>query len=69
MKTVGKLVLSSIVGLLAFGAMLFLPAGTLHYWQAWAFLGGRAALLPEDVQAVLPSVVAHRLERPVPRVR
>jgi protein-S-isoprenylcysteine O-methyltransferase Ste14 len=39
MKTVGKLVLSSIVGLLAIGAMLFLPAGTLHYWQGWAFLG------------------------------
>lgn len=39
MKTVGKLVLSSIVGLLALGAMLFLPAGTLHYWQGWAFLG------------------------------
>jgi MoxR-like ATPase len=31
--------------------------------QAWAYLAGRAAVLPEDVQAVLPSVVAHRLER------
>ena len=31
--------------------------------QAWAYLGERAAVLPEDVQAVLPSVVAHRLER------
>jgi protein-S-isoprenylcysteine O-methyltransferase Ste14 len=26
------------VGLLAFGLMLFLPAGTFHYWQAWVFL-------------------------------
>jgi MoxR-like ATPase len=37
--------------------------GLIRAAQAWAFLGGRAALLPEDVQAVLPSVVAHRLER------
>jgi MoxR-like ATPase len=31
--------------------------------QAWAFLAGRSSVLPEDVQAVLPSVIAHRLER------
>ena len=31
--------------------------------QAWAYLARRGAVLPEDVQAVLPSVVAHRLER------
>jgi MoxR-like ATPase len=37
--------------------------GLIRAAQAWAFLGGRGALLPEDVQAVLPSVVAHRLER------
>jgi len=38
MKTVGKSALWAIVGLLAFGLMLFLPAGTLHYWQGWVFL-------------------------------
>jgi protein-S-isoprenylcysteine O-methyltransferase Ste14 len=38
MKTVAKLALWAIVGLLAFGLMLFLPAGTLHYWQGWVFL-------------------------------
>ncbi len=32
--------------------------------QAWAFMAGRAHVLPEDVQAVLPGVVSHRL-RPV----
>jgi MoxR-like ATPase len=37
--------------------------GLLRAAQAWAFLGGRSAVLPEDVQAVLPAVVAHRLER------
>jgi len=29
--------------------------------KAWAFLHGRAGVLPEDIQAVLPSVVGHRL--------
>lgn len=38
MKTVGKGLVSSALGLLAFGLMLFLPAGTFHYWQAWVFL-------------------------------
>ena len=32
--------------------------------QAWAFMTGRAHVVPEDVQAVLPGVVSHRL-RPV----
>mgnify|MGYP001605686881 CR=1 FL=1 len=29
--------------------------------RAWAWLAGRAMVLPEDVQAVAPSVMAHRL--------
>ena len=29
--------------------------------QAWALLGGRHLVLPEDVQAVAPAVVGHRL--------
>jgi MoxR-like ATPase len=29
--------------------------------QAWALIDGRNFVTPEDVQAVLPSVVAHRL--------
>jgi protein-S-isoprenylcysteine O-methyltransferase Ste14 len=28
----------SVIALLAFGALLFVPAGTLRYWQAWVFL-------------------------------
>jgi len=32
--------------------------------QAWALMSGRKQVLPEDVQAVLPAVVGHRL-RPV----
>ncbi len=38
MNTFGKGIISAALGLVAFGLMLFLPAGTLHYWQAWVFL-------------------------------
>ena len=30
--------------------------------RAWAFIDGRAMVMPEDVQAVLPSVACHRLQ-------
>jgi MoxR-like ATPase len=29
--------------------------------QAWAMMKGRRQVLPEDVQAILPSVVGHRV--------
>jgi MoxR-like ATPase len=41
------------------------PRSSLNLLQAsraWAFLEGRGYVLPEDVQAVLPSVVGHRLQ-------
>jgi protein-S-isoprenylcysteine O-methyltransferase Ste14 len=38
MKTLVKGVVSAALGLVAFGLMLFLPAGTFQYWQAWVFL-------------------------------
>jgi MoxR-like ATPase len=34
----------------------------LHAARAWALLDGRNFVIPEDVQAVLPSVIAHRLQ-------
>ena len=37
--------------------------GLVRCAQAWARLAGRSNVLPEDVQAVLPAVIAHRLER------
>jgi MoxR-like ATPase len=37
--------------------------GLMRAAQAHAFIAGRDTALPEDVQAVLPAVVAHRLER------
>ncbi len=38
MKTAVRLTASSIFGLATFGFLLFVPAGTLHYWQAWVFI-------------------------------
>lgn len=29
---------TALIGLLVFGALLFLPAGTFRYWQAWVFI-------------------------------
>lgn len=37
--------------------------GLVRAAQAWAFIAGRDAVLPEDLQAVFPAVVSHRLER------
>jgi protein-S-isoprenylcysteine O-methyltransferase Ste14 len=41
-KSIGSLILSALVGFLvsviALGVVLFLPAWTLAYWQAWVFL-------------------------------
>jgi MoxR-like ATPase len=30
--------------------------------RAWALLGGRNAVIPEDIQAVLPGIASHRLQ-------
>jgi MoxR-like ATPase len=35
--------------------------GLLAVARAWALLDGREHVLPEDVQAMLPGVIAHRL--------
>ena len=35
--------------------------GLLAVARAWAYIDGRSMVLPEDVQAVLPSVACHRL--------
>ena len=49
-----------------FGTGLSPRAGLalLNAARAWCFVHGRGAVLPEDVQAVLPSVVGHRLHAP-----
>jgi protein-S-isoprenylcysteine O-methyltransferase Ste14 len=41
-----RLILRAAVGLLLSGAMLFVPAGSLQYWQAWAFLAIVFSFIP-----------------------
>jgi protein-S-isoprenylcysteine O-methyltransferase Ste14 len=36
-KTAIGAAVSNIIGVITLGALLFLPAGTFNYWQAWAF--------------------------------
>lgn len=38
MKLAIQTVASGLFGVLFFGVLLFLPAGTLNYWQAWVFI-------------------------------
>ncbi len=38
MKIALQSVGSSVIGLVMFGFLLFLPAGTFDYWQAWVFI-------------------------------
>jgi protein-S-isoprenylcysteine O-methyltransferase Ste14 len=38
MKTGLQAVGIGLFGLVVFGVVLFLPAGTFHYWQAWVFI-------------------------------
>lgn len=50
MKIALQTTASSLIGLLTFGVVLFVPAGTLHYWQGWAFIA------VFTVTTVLPSI-------------
>ena len=38
MKAIPKMVVFGLVEFVVFGSMLFFPAGTFNYWQAWVFL-------------------------------
>ncbi|QEN13138.1 methyltransferase [Mycolicibacterium sp. ELW1] len=38
MRTSVRIAISSIAGIAAFAVLLFVPAGTVSYWQGWAFL-------------------------------
>lgn len=49
-------------GLYHFGLSPRAGLGLLSAAKAWALIEGRQQVLPEDVQAVLPSVVNHRLQ-------
>jgi hypothetical protein len=42
MKTAIQAVGASLIGFVLFGVLLFLPAGTVDYWQAWVFIAAFA---------------------------
>lgn len=44
MKLVFQAIAASLFGLVFFGALLFWPAGTFDYWQAWVFIAVFAAM-------------------------
>ena len=54
MKTVVQAAISSLVGFIVFGLLVFGPAGTFHYWQGWAFIAvfAAATLIPSAYLAV-----------------
>jgi protein-S-isoprenylcysteine O-methyltransferase Ste14 len=54
MKTLARLTASSILGLVAFGVILFLPARTLNYWQAWVFIA------VFTVATIVPTIYLYR---------
>jgi protein-S-isoprenylcysteine O-methyltransferase Ste14 len=76
MRTGLKTAVSSLMGFVAFGLLLFLPAGTFDYWQAWAFLltfalatiGPTVYLVVKDPEAVERRMRAGQESRPVQRV-
>src|SRR6202161_2819426 len=78
MKTAAKVLLSATLGLVAFGATLFLPAGTFHYWQAWVFLAvfALASWIPSAyLMRTNPEALERRMRvgpsagtRPLPRI-
>ena len=38
MKTAAQTAITSVLGIAAFALLLFVPAGTLNYWQGWVFV-------------------------------
>ncbi len=78
MNPVLKVVVSGLVQLAAIGLLLFVPAGSFDYWQAWAFLAvfALSAWLPSVyLQLTNPAVLQRRLRggpieeaRPVQKV-
>ncbi|MCV7196042.1 methyltransferase family protein [Mycobacterium angelicum] len=54
MKTAVRALVSGLCGLVAVGFVLFYPAGTFHYWQAWVFIAVFA------VATIVPSIYLAR---------
>jgi protein-S-isoprenylcysteine O-methyltransferase Ste14 len=76
MTTGLKSAVSSLAGAVCFGLLLFLPAQTLGYWQAWAFMGAFTLatagptmyLVATDPAAIERRMHAGHETRPVQRI-
>ena len=65
MKTSAQTAITSVIGLVAFGLLVFLPAGTFDYWQGWAFIAvfAAATLIPSVYLAVKnPEALRRRMQ-------
>jgi protein-S-isoprenylcysteine O-methyltransferase Ste14 len=64
-KVLLQLALSIPLGLIAFGLLVFWPAGTFDYWQGWAFIAvfALATLIPSGYLAVrYPDALRRRMQ-------
>ena len=65
MKIVGQAIITSIIGLITFGLLVFVPAGTFDYWRGWAFIAvfATATLIPSLYLAVKnPEALRRRMQ-------
>lgn len=65
MKLAVQTATSLVLGLVFFALVLFLPAGTFHYWQAWVFVAvfSVSTLVPSLYLAIRhPDALARRLK-------
>ncbi|MDT5127238.1 MAG: hypothetical protein QOH54_2882 [Mycobacterium sp.] len=64
MKTALQVTTTSVLGLALTALTLFWPAGTIHYWQAWVFLGmfvGLSVIFTAYAGARKPEVLRRRM--------
>src|SRR3954447_10209223 len=65
MKTALRAVLTTVIGLVAFGLLVFWPAGTFDYWRGWAFIAvfAAATTIPSVYLAVKnPAALKRRMQ-------
>jgi protein-S-isoprenylcysteine O-methyltransferase Ste14 len=78
MRTSVQAALSSVIGGISFGLLVFVPAGTFDYWRGWAFIAvfAAATLIPSFYLALTnPDALRRRMQagpgaetRPLQRV-
>jgi protein-S-isoprenylcysteine O-methyltransferase Ste14 len=65
MKTLVQGAITSLLGIVAFALLVFVPAGTFHYWRGWAFIVvfAAATLIPSVYLAMKnPAALRRRMQ-------